>query len=276
MPDVDSTLRLIAQWQYIITTDLSKAFYQIPLSRDSLKYCGVATPFRGVRVYVRSAMGMPGSEVALEELMCRVFGDLLHEGAIAKIADDFYCGGNSLEELFGNWHRVLDLLEKNGLCISAAKTVICPKSTVVLGWLWKNGSLQATQHKIVSLANCSPPEKVTDMRSFIGAYKVLARVLPNCASYIVPLDKCISCKQSKDSIEWTDSLRDAFHKAQNALSNTKAITLPREGDQIFIVTDGSIKQQGIGATLYARRKGELKLAGFLVQNYMIDKFMASL
>ncbi|KAJ8400993.1 hypothetical protein AAFF_G00389500 [Aldrovandia affinis] len=60
MPDVDSTLRLIAQWKDIIATDLTKAFYQIPLSRDSWKYCGVVTPFKGVRVYVRSAMGMPG------------------------------------------------------------------------------------------------------------------------------------------------------------------------------------------------------------------------
>ena len=44
-----------------------------------MKYCGVATPFKGVRVYVRSAMGMPGSETALEELMCRVLGHLLQE-----------------------------------------------------------------------------------------------------------------------------------------------------------------------------------------------------
>ena len=79
MPDVDSTLRQIGQWKYIIVTDLSKAFYQIPLSKDSMKYCGAATPFKGVRVYVRTAMGMPGSETALEELMCKVLGDLLHE-----------------------------------------------------------------------------------------------------------------------------------------------------------------------------------------------------
>ena len=64
MPDVDSTLRLIAQWKYIVSTDLTNAFYQIPLSRDSMRYCGVVTPFSGVRVYVRSAMGMPGSETA--------------------------------------------------------------------------------------------------------------------------------------------------------------------------------------------------------------------
>ena len=67
MPDVDTTLRAIAPWRYMIKTDLTRAFYQIPLSKSSLKYCSVATPFRGIRVYTRSAMGMPGSETALEE-----------------------------------------------------------------------------------------------------------------------------------------------------------------------------------------------------------------
>ena len=77
MPDVDSTLRTIAPWKYIIKSDLTRAFYQLPLSKASMKYCGVATQFRGIRVYTRSAMGMPGSETALEELMCRILGDFL-------------------------------------------------------------------------------------------------------------------------------------------------------------------------------------------------------
>ena len=88
MPDVDGTLCKIAQWQYIATTYLSNAFYQIPLSRESMKYCGVVKPFRDVRVYARSAMSMPGSETVLAELICRVLGDLLEEVVVAKLADD--------------------------------------------------------------------------------------------------------------------------------------------------------------------------------------------
>lgn len=79
MPNIDSTLRQIAQWKFIVITDLTKSFYQIPLARESMKYCSVATPFRGVRVYARSAMGMPGSETALEEPTCRVLGHLVQE-----------------------------------------------------------------------------------------------------------------------------------------------------------------------------------------------------
>ena len=96
IPDVDSTLRQIAQWRHIITTDLTSIFYQIPLARESMRYCGVATPFCGVRVYARSAIGMPGSETALEELMSRVLG------VVAKIANDVSCGADSPEELLHN------------------------------------------------------------------------------------------------------------------------------------------------------------------------------
>ena len=154
LPDVDSTLRLIAQWKHIIATDLTSAFYQIPLSRGSMKYCGVATPFRGVRVYARSAMGMPDLETALEELMSRVLGDLLKEGTVAKIADDLYCGGNSPSELLSNWKKVLQALHKCDLRLSASKTIINPQSTTILGWVWNSGTLSASPHRIAALASC--------------------------------------------------------------------------------------------------------------------------
>ena len=126
MPDVDSTLLLIAQWKYIIATDLTKAFYQIPLSKDSWKYCGVVTPFKGVRVYVRCAMGMPGSETALEELTCRVFGELLQQGHVAKLADDMYCGADNLDDLLAVWRRVLSALQHCGLNLAASKSTVAP------------------------------------------------------------------------------------------------------------------------------------------------------
>ena len=52
-------------------------------------------------------MGMPGSETALEELMCRVLGDLLERGIVAKLADDLHSGGDTIEELLLNWRQVL-------------------------------------------------------------------------------------------------------------------------------------------------------------------------
>ena len=262
LPDVDSTLRLIAQWSHIIVTDLTSAFYQIPLAKESMKYCGVVTPFKGVRVYVRSAMGMPGSETALEEVMCRVLGPLLQDESVAKIADDLYCGGNTPQELLCNWKRVLQALHNCNLRLSAHKTIISPKTTTILGWIWTAGSLSASPHRLNTLATFPEPTTVGRLRSFIGAYKVLSRVIPRCSSYLTPLDAVTAGRPSQESISWTDDLRTAFRSAQNALSSALTITLPRPEDQLWIVTDGAVRDPGIGATLYVTRSDKLHVSGF--------------
>ena len=135
MIDVDFTLRTIAQWTYIIKTDLTNAFYQIPLAKDSMKYCGVATPFCGVMVYTRCANGQPGSEPALEELMCSVLGDFIQESSVSKLAGDLYCGGDTPEELLSTLENILHTWRNCNLLLSPSKTVICPRSTTILGWV---------------------------------------------------------------------------------------------------------------------------------------------
>ena len=117
-----------------------------------MKYCGVATPFKVVQVYSKCAMGMSGSETALEELMSQVLGSLLQEGVVTKLADDLYCGANTLENLLTTWNRLLDALQKNNLKLSASKTVISPLSVTILRWVWKQGTTTASPHRIATLS----------------------------------------------------------------------------------------------------------------------------
>ena len=263
LPDVDSTLRVIAGWKYMILTDLTSAYFQIPLDKNSMPYCGVTTPFRGTYVYTRSAMGMPGSEIALEELMCRVVGDLLQAGILAKIADDLYVGGDSPSELLQNWISLLGALRDNNLFLNAPKTVICPLSAIILGWIWSSGCISASPHRLSTLSSCAQPATVKDLRSFLGAYKVLSRVIPNCASFLSPLEDLAAGKHSSDRIVWCpESTLPLFHAAQSHLSSACSITLPAPSDILWIVTDGSVKQNGIGATMYVMRGKNLHLAGY--------------
>ena len=262
MSNVDGVLREIGKWRYMVITDLLKSFHRIPLVNSSMKYCGVATPFKGIRVYARSAMGMPGSETCLEELISRVLGDLIQEGCVAKIADDLYVGGNSPIEVLDNWRRVLALFQKNNLRLSAAKTIICPKKAIALGWVWSNGTLQASPHKLAALSSVEPPSIVQGLRSFVGAYKVLSRVLPRFAELLDPLDQATAGKESRGKIVWCDELLLAFKTAQRALEDNRTITIPQPQDALWIETDGSVKNRGIAATLYVHRDGSLLLAGF--------------
>ena len=46
------------------------------------------------------------------------------------------------------------------------------------------------------------------------------------------------------------------------LNNHKSIVIPKPSDHLWIVTDGSTKEYGLGATLYITREGQTRLAGF--------------
>jgi len=217
LPNVDSTLRTIGNWNYVIVTDLKSAYFQIPLQRESMKYCGTASPFKGTRVYTRCAMGMPGSETALEELLSKVLGDLITKGFVTKIADDLYVGGETPKDLFNNWAAVLENLHKANLTLTAPKTFVGPKEVTILGWIWKLGQIRASPHKVAPLACCNRPITVKNMRSFLGAYKMLARVIKNCSHYLHALNKATAGKTSSQKIEWTPDLENTFLKAQQHL-----------------------------------------------------------
>ena len=262
MPNVDVTLRCIACWKYLIKTDLSSAYYQLLLKLSSKKYCGVHTPFKGVFVYNTGVMGLPGVEVALEELTCLLLGDMVKDGRVAKLADDLFIGGNTVQELLENFQLVLQKLLENDIRLSPAKTFIAPASVILLGWLWSSGTLKASSHKLNTLATCPQPVTVSGLKSYIGTYRFLSRVLEGYGSLLAPLENAVKGLNLKDKINWTESLSCAFKKSQEALNDAKTITMPRPSDKLCIVTDASIQPGGIGATLYAVRDGKQRLAGF--------------
>ena len=144
-------LRRIGSFKFIIKTDLTSSFFQLKVARESMPYLGTVTPFKGVRLYARAAMGMPGSSEWLDELMAHVVGHLVMEGHVLLIADDLYVGADDITTLLRVWENLLCALSKNNLVLSASKTVIVPVSTTVLGWIWNSGSLSVSQHKICPL-----------------------------------------------------------------------------------------------------------------------------
>ena len=263
MPKINKVLHKIAGWNYIIPCDMSEAYYQILLRKCSQRYCGVVTPFKGLLVYQTGVMGLPGVEVALEELTALILGDLVHLGAVAKVADDIFIGGRTVEELLSNFRLVLHRLLENNIRLSARKTTIAPREVTILGWIWRAGMILASPHYLSALGEVKPPLTVSAMRSFIGSYRFLSRVLKGYASLLAPLEKTIVGNRSgNEEIQWTDELLKAFQKAQEALKDSKALTIPTPDDQLWIVTDASVQPGAVGATLYTVRDGKPKLAEF--------------
>ena len=95
--------------------------------------------------------------------------------------------------------------------------------STILGWIWSQGSLSQSPHRITALATCRPAESLKGLRSFIGAYKVLSRVLPHCSQLVDPFESALGNLQSHDQVKWDECLRQRFNAAQDALNLHKSI-----------------------------------------------------
>ena len=262
LPDVDSTLRNVGGWKYIIKTDMTGAYYQLKLMLSSKRYCGVHTPFKGLRVYNVGCMGLPGVETALEELTCLLFGDLVKSGKVAKLADDIFIGGETPAELLENFEQVLRILLECNVRLSPTKTTVAPKSIVLLGWIWSSGKLSASSHKLAALSTCSPPETASALKSFICTFRFISRVIPRYAKVLAPLELANKGKDGKERVNWSTELLKSFHEAQKSLLQAKSITVPKPSDTLWIVTDAALRPAAIGGTLYCERQGKPMLSGF--------------
>ena len=74
--------------------------------------------------------------------------------------------------------------------------------------------MTATPHRISTLATCVPPKTVKGLRSFLGAYKFLSRILPQSSSVLAPLEEIIAGKSSSEKLTWTAELDEHFTHAK--------------------------------------------------------------
>ena len=77
----------------------------------------------------------------------------------------------------------------------------------------------------------------------------LARVVKHSSTFWSALEEAVASQVSIDNIAWSEPLIKAFNSTKEALSAAKVITLPQPDDFLWIVTDGTVKNDGIGATL---------------------------
>ena len=82
---------------------------------------------------------------------------------------------------------------------------------------------------------------------------MLGRVLSGAAKLLAPLESLMAGRHSQDTIPWSDELLVRFSSCQEALLSNRSINLPKPDDQLWIATDGSVKMNGFGATLYVLR-----------------------
>ena len=264
-PSINEAKRDLAQKKFFCELDLSNYFHQGGLRREDCAWLGVMHPFLGPMCYTTSPQGLRNSSEFSYDRLARVFGDMIRQKKLTRMADGLFVLGDSERELLMNYLETIERCSLANLSLKPAKCSIAPKSAVIFGWKIESGEWTPQEHVVSSLSRAELPTTVKQLRSFNGAVKQLSEAVPQYAVLLHPLEKIIGARGSAERITWTDDLRKAFQNVKDAIRKPDGIYVPRDTDRIETSSDFSKSQGAVGGMMTIIRKdssgNEVKLLG---------------
>ena len=189
MPTVADAMKDLAVSNFHVELDFSNYYWQNAIPREDSEKLAVVHPYGGLRVYTVLPQGLRNSAEWGSEILARMYGDMVLNKKCTRIADQIYILGNSLTEVAANLKEVLHRAQLAGLTFKPEKIVVCPKTTIILGWKKVGNDWFPTDHVLSPLAQA--PSTVKKLRGWIGAYRQIAKTIPNHSASIQTFEKLV-------------------------------------------------------------------------------------
>ncbi len=173
MPRVDELLDRLGAVRFYSTLDLTKGYWQIPLSPLSKEKTAFTTPFR-LHQFVTLPFGLFGAPATFQHLMDKVLRP--HSAYAAAYPDDIII-----------IRAVLRSLRVAGLTANPRKCAIGWVEVRYLGFHLGHGHVRPQIDKTAAVAACPSPKTKKKVRQFLGLAGFRFRFIPNFSDLTSPL-----------------------------------------------------------------------------------------
>ena len=150
----------------------------------------------------------------MAQLLTKVLGSEIEKGNVIIMADDGQVGGNTADEAIDNWISVLKLCSENNIKLGYNKIKILPETSLIHGWVFKDGHIQPDPHRKLALTEMKLPSTIGEMRTYMGVFKTFFPALPKLSNLMQPFEKLCAGAESKSSINWDENLKLNFEDSK--------------------------------------------------------------
>jgi hypothetical protein len=250
MPRVDELFERLGKARYITTLDLTKGYWQIPLSQEAKEKTAFSTP-EGLFQYVVMPFGLHGAPATFQRLMDLILRP--HRDYAAAYLDDVVIFSSDWKSHLCKVQAVLDSISEAGLTINPEKCAVGLEEAKYLGYIIGRGLVKPQINKIEAIQNWPRPLTKKQVRAFLGIAGYYRRFVPNFASVAAPLTDLTKGGKST-MVKWNPEAEKAFQSLKAALSEQPVLVSPDFRKQFLVQTDAS--DTGLGAVLSQVVNGE--------------------
>ncbi|XP_063601110.1 uncharacterized protein LOC134777201 [Penaeus indicus] len=271
---VEEELFKFAGARYFSEIDLTKAYYQIPLSENAMPLTSFPT-HRGLMEFTRLPFGLVTAGATYIRLMRLVLSGLSN---IAFYFDNIFIYGNTWKDHMKALVNVLERLRKYNLTARLSKCRFGFPSVEYLGFIVDGQNLKPQYNKIEALLKVPLPMTKKSLRKFLGMISFYRLFIPNVSNLTSPLSDMLR-KNVREPLVWSNENESKFEQLKQYMTTNPILKLPDINLPFALRTDAS--NYGVGAVLlqyvddipypvaYASRKLMLTLNGKILPEIIL-------
>jgi transposase InsO family protein len=243
MPRVEELLEQLGKAKYISHIDLTKGYYQVPVSKPDQEKTAFVAPM-GKYQFKRMPFGLKGAPSTFQRLMDTVL-EPCREYSRAYF-DDIVVFSATWEEHMKHLKDVLQILDKTGIKAKAKKCYFGMEECSYLGHRVGGGKIKLEEAKVAAINTFKRPKTKRDVRAFLGLSGYYRRFIPGFADLAVNLSD-LTKKDRPNSVVWSEELERDFVHLKQEMCHRPILACPDETKIFTLQTDAS--EKGIGAVL---------------------------
>jgi hypothetical protein len=264
LPRIADLLRKVGSTgaKYFAKLDMTKGFWQMALSDNSMKYTAFTTD-DGTYEFTRIVMGLQSASSHFQKAMVNeVLNGLILNICLIYI-DDLFIFGRTPEELIERTATVLQRLQLKNVSANPSKCQFGLTEAEFLGHLISGEGMGMSKEKIQTVLDTQQPHTVTEMRHFLGLCNYFRDHIDHHSDITRPLwqltlDKSKPGGKAKQApLIWTPEALNAFKLINERIANLPMLHFMDDdvtNNPLYLHTDAS--DYGIGAYLFQMKDGK--------------------
>ncbi|GFV98969.1 retrovirus-related Pol polyprotein from transposon 297 [Trichonephila clavipes] len=244
LPNIEERVEKVSAAKFITVLDLSKGYWQIPLSKTAQRYAAFCTSFGTYRP-LRMSFGLKNAPYFFSKLMAELLNGL--EDFVVPYLDDIAIFSDTWESHLKHVETVLQRIKKAKLTIKPSKCKFSKQKVKFLGHIVGQGFRTPSEIKVQVVLEFPTPRTKTQIRTFLGLAGYYQKYINLFSVIAAPLTDALKGRAKKGEIPWTTECENAFRELKGKLIDKPVLYAPNFEREFIVQTDAS--NAGMGAVL---------------------------
>lgn len=279
LPRIQDLIDTLGGYNLFSILDQGKAYHQGFIAEGSRHMTAFISPW-GLYEWVRISFGLSNAPAAFQRSMEEMLDSLRDECCIPYLKD-ILCYSKTFEDHVEVLRRVLRALQHHGVKLRPTKCELFRQEVRYVGKLVSADGVRLDPKDLeaIQALRSKTPNTVGEVRKLLGFLSYYRTYIQDFSRIAKPIYELLQCKNpvitvpqlrqkrgkgaqlsSRTLIQWTEEHQRTLDQLIHILSNPPVLAYPDFELPYVLHTDAS--QQGLGAVLYQRQGGKLRIIAY--------------